>query len=141
MGLVPRPFGRPGCRPTGCEARVSTEKIMISRRRFLQSSLSLALVPLMPRLALSTTLSVRPSWQVFCLTPQLQSFYNAVAAMKAVKDSTNPNSWAYWVETHRANCPHGVSNFLERHRGFLHRFEAKLREISADPSLLLPFWF
>lgn len=113
---------------------------MISRRRFLQSSLSLALVPLLPRVAMSTTLSVRPSWPVFCLTPQLQSFYNAVAAMKAVKDSTNPNSWAYWVETHRANCPHGVSYFLAWHRGFLHRFEAKLKEISGDPSLVLPYW-
>jgi len=113
---------------------------MISRRRFLQSSLSLALVPLLPRVARSTTLSVRPSWPVFCLTPQLQSFYKAVAAMKAVKDPTNPNSWAYWVEAHRANCPHGVSYFLAWHRGFLHRFEAKLREISADPSLVLPYW-
>ena len=113
---------------------------MISRRRFLQSSLSLALVPLLPRVAMSTSVSVRPSWQVFCLTPQLQSFYNAVASMKAVKDSTNPNSWAYWVETHRANCPHGVSYFLAWHRGFIHRFEAKLREISGDASLVLPYW-
>lgn len=113
---------------------------MISRRRFLQSSLSLALVPLLPRVASSTSLSVRTSWQMFCLTPQLQSFYNAVAAMKAVKDSTNPNSWAYWVETHRANCPHGVSYFMAWHRGFIHRFEAKLREISGDASLALPYW-
>ncbi|HET6806081.1 MAG TPA: tyrosinase family protein [Frateuria sp.] len=113
---------------------------MISRRRFLQSTVSLALVPLLPRVALSASLSVRPSWQVFCLTPQFQSFCNAVAAMKVNKDDTNPNNWAYWVETHRANCPHGVSYFLSWHRGFIYRFEAKLREISGDPSLVLPYW-
>ena len=113
---------------------------MISRRRFLQSSISLALVPLLPRVALSTSLTVRPSWQVFCLTPQLQSFYDAVAKMKAVKDPTNPDSWAYWVETHRANCPHGVSYFMAWHRGFIHRFEAKLREMSGDSALALPYW-
>lgn len=113
---------------------------MISRRRFIQSSLSLALVPLLPRVAFSASLSVRPSWPVFCLTPQLQSLCNAVAAMKALKDVTSPNSWSYWAETHRANCPHGKAYFLAWHRGFIHRFEAKVREISGDPSLVLPYW-
>ena len=33
-----------------------------------------------------------------------------------------------------------MSYFLAWHRGFLHRFEAKLKEISGDPSLVLPYW-
>lgn len=113
---------------------------MISRRRFLQSSLSVALLPLLPRVALSADLRVRPSWQVFCTGPTFPSFCNAITAMKANKDSTQPGSWLYWSNTHRDFCPHGKAYFLAWHRGFLYRFEGWLRKLSGDPALVLPYW-
>jgi tyrosinase len=113
---------------------------MISRRRFLQSTVSLALVPLLPRVALSADLRVRPSWELFCTTPGFQTFCNAIAAMKANKNSADPNAWAYWVQTHKSYCPHGVKYFLAWHRGFIHRFEAQLQQVSGDPTLVLPYW-
>jgi tyrosinase len=122
------------------ETVISPENIMISRRRFLQSSVSLALVPLLPRVALSADLRTRPSWEVFCTEPTFASLCNAIAAMKANKNSADPNAWTYWSETHRQFCPHGVAYFLAWHRGFLYRFETRLRMISGDPNLVLPYW-
>ena len=113
---------------------------MISRRRFLQSSASLALLPLLPKVARSATLRVRPSWDVFCAGPSFLSFCNALRTMRANKDSTDPNAWTYWSETHRQFCPHGKPYFLAWHRGFLYRFEARVRQISGDPTLVLPYW-
>ncbi|MEI7037380.1 tyrosinase family protein [Fulvimonas yonginensis] len=113
---------------------------MISRRRFLQSSLSLALVPLLPRVAVSATLSVRPSWQAFITGPKFPVLCNTIGIMKANKNSADPNAWTFWSEVHRLNCPHGQPYFLAWHRGFLYRFENKLREISGDPTLTLPYW-
>lgn len=113
---------------------------MISRRRFLQSTVSLALVPMLPRVALSADLRVRPSWEVFCTTPAFQTFCNAVRLMKANTNSADPNAWAYWVQTHKSYCPHGVSYFLAWHRGFIHRFETQLQQVSGDPTLVLPYW-
>lgn len=114
---------------------------MISRRRFLQSSVSLALVPLLPRVAMSTTtVRVRPSWDVFCAGPKFATFCNAVLAMKNYKNSADPQSWAYWVNTHETYCPHGKAYFLAWHRGFIYSFENQLRAISGDPDLVLPYW-
>jgi len=113
---------------------------MISRRRFLQSSVSLALVPLLPRVALSADLRIRPSWSVFCTGPMFTSFCNAIQAMKNYKNSADPNSWSYWVNTHSNLCPHGKAYFLAWHRGFLYNFENQLRQISGDPTLVLPYW-
>ena len=113
---------------------------MISRRRFLQSSASLALLPLLPGIARSAGLRVRPGWRAFCAGPTFAPFCNAIAAMKANKDSTDPASWSYWSESHRQFCPHGTAYFLAWHRGFLYRFEAKLRQLAGDPALVLPYW-
>ncbi|MCX7512148.1 tyrosinase family protein [Frateuria sp. STR12] len=113
---------------------------MISRRRFLQSSVSLALVPLLPRVAMSAGLRIRPSWEVFCQGPTFASFCSAIASMKANKDNTDPTAWTYWSESHRQFCPHGRAYFLAWHRGFLYRFEGNLRRISGDPNLVLPYW-
>jgi tyrosinase len=113
---------------------------MISRRRFLQSSLTVALLPMLPKLAVSADLRVRQSWPAFCLGPTYQSFLYAVQTMRATKPSTNPASWEYWAVVHRYNCPHGKPYFLSWHRGFLYRFEEMLRQVSGDPDLVLPYW-
>ena len=113
---------------------------MISRRRFLQSSVSLALVPLLPRVALSADLRVRTSWEAFCAGPSFGSFLSAVKAMKALVNNADPNSWSYWVNVHSQFCPHGKAYFLAWHRGFLYSFENQLRQISGDPDLVLPYW-
>ncbi|SEJ45921.1 tyrosinase family protein [Frateuria terrea] len=114
---------------------------MISRRRFLQSSASLALLPLLPRVATSTTsVAVRQNWQVFCTGPTFQSMVNGVRAMRSINDTTNPASWAYWANVHKNFCPHGKPYFLAWHRGLLLRFEGWLRKASGDDALVLPYW-
>ena len=113
---------------------------MISRRRFLQSSVSLALVPLLPRVARSVTLSIRPSWDVFRTGPSFASFCSAVKSMKANTNAADPASWSYWVSVHSQYCPHGKAYFLAWHRGFLYNFENQLRLASGDPTLVLPYW-
>lgn len=113
---------------------------MISRRRFLQSSASLALLPLLPRVAMSATLRTRPSWDTFCAGPSFQAFLNGVAAMKANKDYTSPASWGYWVNVHKSSCPHGKPYFLAWHRGLLYRFEGWLRKASGDSTMVIPYW-
>jgi tyrosinase len=113
---------------------------MISRRRFLQSSVSLALVPLLPRVALPATLRIRPSWDVFRAGPSFVSFCQAVKAMKAYVNTADPMSWEYWVSTHSLYCPHGKAYFLAWHRGFLYSMENQLRQVSGDPDLVIPYW-
>ncbi|WP_424683545.1 tyrosinase family protein [Frateuria sp. YIM B11624] len=113
---------------------------MISRRRFLQSSLTVALLPMLPKLAVSADLRVRQSWPAFCTGPTYPSLLYAVQTMRANKTSTDPASWEYWAIVHRYNCPHGKPYFLSWHRGFLYRFEEMLRQVSGDPNLVLPYW-
>lgn len=113
---------------------------MISRRRFLQSSLAAALVPMLPRVAVSADLRVRQSWDVFRTGPTYASFCYAIEQMRANKDATTPAGWAFWADVHRYHCPHGKPYFLAWHRGLLFRFEAWLRKVSGDPNLVLPYW-
>jgi len=113
---------------------------MISRRRFLQSSLTVALVPLLPKLAVSADLRVRQSWEVFCTGSTFASFLSAVQQMKANKNTKSPASWEYWVNVHRYQCPHGKPYFLAWHRGFIYSFEDQLRVVSGDANLVLPYW-
>jgi tyrosinase len=116
------------------------EDIMISRRRFLQSSLTVALVPLLPRVALSTDLRIRQNWDAFCTGPHYASLCKAVSLMRSNKNSSDPASWSYWPTVHGNFCPHGLPYFLAWHRGFLYRFEGWLRKVSGDPDLVLPYW-
>lgn len=119
---------------------------MITRRQFLQTSASLALVPLLPGRILGTTslgttsLRTRPSWPQFRDGPLYPAFLDAVAKMRANKDSTRPDSWAYWTNVHASFCPHRKPYFLAWHRGFLARFEAQLRKSSGNSALVLPYW-
>lgn len=114
---------------------------MISRRHFLQASLSVALVPALPRFAwAATALKVRPSWSAFCAGPLYTAFLAAIGTMRANKDSTDPNSWLYWANVHHDFCPHGLPYFLAWHRGFIARFESRLRMISGNPDMVLPYW-
>lgn len=113
---------------------------MISRRRFLQSSLTAALVPLLPRVSFGATLRVRPEWTTFCTTPMFQVYLSAISAMKANTNAADPNSWTYWVNVHKDFCPHRVAYFLAWHRGLLFRFEAQLRKVSGNPDLTIPYW-
>lgn len=113
---------------------------MISRRRFLQSSAALALVPLLPRVALSADLRIRPSWDTFCKGSSFAAYVNAVHLMRANKNDADPASWAYWVNVHQQYCPHGKPYFLAWHRGFLYRFEGWLRKVSGDSTMVVPYW-
>jgi len=115
---------------------------MISRRRFLQSSVSLALVPLLPRVVVSADLDVRtrPNWTEFCTGPQFGTYVDAIAAMRANRDTSSPASWGYWVNVHETLCPHGKPYFLAWHRGLLYSFENSLREVSGDSTMVLPYW-
>ena len=113
---------------------------MISRRRFLQSSAALALVPLLPRVALSADLRIRPSWDTFCKGSSFDAYVNAVHLMRANKNEADPASWAYWANVHKQYCPHGKPYFLAWHRGFLYRFEGWLRKVSGDSTMVVPYW-
>ena len=113
---------------------------MISRRHFLQSSLTVALVPFLPPVALSQTLRVRPNWTAFRTSSMYPIFVDTVRRMRANTNSADPNSWAYWVNVHRNFCPHGIVYFLAWHRGYVHRFEAQLRKVAANNGLMLPYW-
>ncbi|MEO5829181.1 MAG: tyrosinase family protein [Rhodanobacter sp.] len=115
---------------------------MISRRHFLQSSLTVALVPFLPRVAFSdtTALRVRPDWTTFRTTPMYQVYLSAISAMKANTNVADPSSWKYWVNVHKNFCPHRVAYFLAWHRGLLSRFEAQLRIVSGNPDLTVPYW-
>ncbi len=96
---------------------------MISRRHFLQSSLSVALVPFLPQFAFAQTppptLLIRPSWPTFCASPLYQ---------------------VYWATAHMNFGLHKVPYFLAWHRGFLFLLEAQMRIISGNASLALPYW-
>ncbi|MBP1473818.1 tyrosinase family protein [Frateuria sp. MAH-13] len=115
---------------------------MISRRRFLQSSASLALLPLLPRVVRSadTVVRTRPSWDTFCTGPLYEPFVAAIGAMRANRGTTTPANWGYWVDVHQSSCPHRSPYFLAWHRGFLYRFEENLRTVSGNPDMVLPYW-
>lgn len=80
---------------------------------------------------------------------QLESLKRGVQAMKQLPD-TDPRSWAFQANIHGVQgtatnplfnqCQHGTLYFLVWHRGYLHYFEKILREMSGDPSLMLPYW-
>lgn len=121
---------------------------MISRRRFLQASASVALVPVLARLGTtkafattsSTTISIRPNWDTFCSGPLYSVYTQTIATMRANSNTADPNSWGYWANTHKSYCPHKLPYFMAWHRGLLSRFESRLRQISGNPDLAIPYW-
>lgn len=122
---------------------------MISRRRFLQASVSVALVPVLTRItttmasAATTGISavvIRPNWQTFCTGPLYPVYLQTIATMRSNSNTADPNSWGYWANTHKQNCPHGLPYFMAWHRGLLSRFESRLRQVSGNPDLVLPYW-
>lgn len=87
-----------------------------------------------------TTLMVRPEWQAFKTTPRYDSLLKAIRLMKANTNAADPNSWSYWMKIHINYCPHGTPYFLAWHRGYLYYFERRLRTVSGDNQLVLPYW-
>src|SRR5690242_7100494 len=118
------------------------EVIMISIMRVLQSSASLALLPLLPGVVRSadTVVRTRPNWQTFCTGPLFEPFVNAIGAMRANRGTSTPANWGYWVDVHVNFCPHRSPYFLAWHRGLLYRFEENLRAVSGIPDMVLPYW-
>jgi tyrosinase len=112
-----------------------------SRRSFvMRSALALGAAALPTRYAMAQSSANRLDWQSFKSTSSYGSFLNAVSAMKANTNSADPNSWAYWTNVHVNYCPHHISYFLAWHRGYLYYFEQRLRMVSRDNSLVLPYW-
>ncbi len=73
--------------------------MMITRRRFLQSSLSAALVPLLPAMPMSakagSTLPVRQNFSTFRSNPLFRVYLDTVQKMRSNTNSADPNSWNY----------------------------------------------
>jgi len=111
------------------------------RRTFLERSALLLGAASLPReLLAQTTLNVRPEWQSFKTTPRYDSLLKAIRLMKANTNAADPNSWAYWTNIHVNKCPHSIPYFLAWHRGYLYHFERRLRTVSGDSLLVLPYW-
>jgi tyrosinase len=114
------------------------------RREFIQKSalaLTATTLPLMSvRSALGQTVSTRPEWQTFKRTEHYAPLLNAITLMKANTNSSDPNSWSYWVNVHINYCPHNIAYFFAWHRGYLYHFERQLRMVSGDGNLVLPYW-
>lgn len=111
------------------------------RRVFLErSALALGAASLPLELMAQTPLKVRPEWQAFKTTPRYDALLKAVRLMKANPNAADPNSWTYWTNIHLSKCPHSTPYFLAWHRGYLYHFERRLRMVSGDSLLVLPYW-
>lgn len=88
----------------------------------------------------ATTSNFRQPWSEFVKTESYSSFKIAIRKMKDNADENDPNSWGYWGNIHENHCPHGTPYFLAWHRGYISLFESKLRELSGDSKLMLPYW-
>jgi tyrosinase len=113
----------------------------VLRRRFLRDAALAIAVPAIPLNGLAqTAIQRRMEWQSFKTTPQYGSLLTAIRRMKANTNAADPNSWSYWTNIHVNRCPHGISYFLAWHRGYLYHFERRLRAVSGDSKLVLPYW-
>ena len=115
--------------------------LILGRRAFMGTSASAVALLSVPGLGFGqTTTRTRLEWQQFKTTPQYASFLNAVRSMKANTNATSPSSWAYWTNAHVNYCPHGIAYFLAWHRGYLYHLEQRLRIVSGDNTLCIPYW-
>lgn len=105
-----------------------------------RSALALGASGMSLDLLAQTTLKVRPEWQAFKITPRYDSLLRAIRLMKANTNTADPNCWTYWTNIHVNRCPHSIPYFLAWHRGYLYHFERRLRTISGDSQLVLPYW-
>lgn len=111
------------------------------RRKFIRNtSLALGLPSIASEVLAQTSLLKRLEWQAFKVTTQYDSLVNAIRLMRANTNAQDPNSWNYWTNIHVAQCPHNIPYFLAWHRGYLYHFERRLRQISGDAGLVLPYW-
>jgi tyrosinase len=110
---------------------------MLSRREIIAA---LAAGAAAPGLALAAPPQPRLPWAAFRGTPDYARLVSAVRRMKANPNAEDPASWAFWPMVHMHHCPHGKPYFLAWHRGYLHLFEAKLRELSGSATLRVPYW-
>lgn len=109
------------------------------RRTLLGSGLAMAAVAAAsPGLAQARTR--RLSWNRFRQTPGYRALGDAIDRMRRNRDPADPDSWEYWARIHQTDCPHGQGYFLAWHRGYLARFEARLRAISGVATLTVPYW-
>ncbi|NYT39471.1 tyrosinase family protein [Sphingomonas sp. R-74633] len=110
---------------------------MLSRREIIAM---LAAGAAAPAWALTAPAQPRLPWAEFRRTPDYPRLVEAVRRMKANPNADSPASWGFWPMVHMHHCPHGQPYFLAWHRGYLHLFEAKLREISGSTTLRVPYW-
>ncbi|TFW35673.1 tyrosinase family protein [Massilia horti] len=112
------------------------------RRDFLKQSILAAGATMLPMGFVSAQGAQfqRQEWQTFKNTSHYSALRFAIGKMQANTNSSDPNSWAYWVNAHVNYCPHSVAYFLAWHRGFLYYFERQLRSVSGDSGLVLPYW-
>ncbi|MBC7501569.1 MAG: tyrosinase family protein [Herminiimonas sp.] len=112
----------------------------INRRDFIKSAApGIALLSL-PGMARGQTTRTRLEWQQFKTTTQYASFLYAVRTMKANTNAASASSWRYWVNVHVNFCPHGMPYFLAWHRGYLYYLEQRMRTVSGNTTLTLPYW-
>jgi Common central domain of tyrosinase len=71
------------------------------------------------------------------LTCAEQSEY--LASLQRLKDN---GIYDEFVQVHIQNeaASHGTPEFLPWHRWFIYQFESALRQVSADPCIILPYW-
>ncbi len=115
----------------------------IGRRAFLRQSAFAAGAVAAP-MAFGATAPLPPykrlEWQTFKTGTHYSALINAIRKMKANSNANDPASWAYWTNIHLTRCPHGIAYFLGWHRGYLYHFEKRLRLVSGDSGLVLPYW-
>jgi len=112
-----------------------------TRRDFLkESAATLAMMALPLSSPAQTSYKVRMEWTDFMRSGHYSALLDALKVMQANRNSSDKNSWQYWVNVHINNCPHGIPYFLAWHRGYIYYFERQLQLISNDPGLTLPYW-
>ena len=71
--------------------------------------------------------------------PIIQTYKDAVAAMKALPNSDGRN-WNKQADIHNNKCPHQNWWFLPWHRAYLANFESICRKLTGNNDFALPYW-